>query len=288
MNFKKYQKPTRSMISVTDSQLPEEICKLLKNQVQRFRNSIEIVESNSIPHTKDMPGTGTDKWLKIKGPICVSTDMANSTALSAKSYPKQTAKVYQLYTDTATKLFHSFDARYIDINGDGVFAMFDSNQPYSAFCSAVAFKTFFGQVFIDTIKSIIPDDIELGNHIGIDQRTILVKKLGLRKYGERGDKQNEVWAGRTVNMASKLASLKSENTVIVSDRFFENLSHEDARLSCGCDGSGQQSSKTYLWHEHDLSNDAIFDFDKAFVLNTNGWCKIHGTETIKRLLDEES
>ena len=46
----------------------------------------------------------------------------------------------------------------------------------------------------------------------------LVRRLGLR-----GTKQNEVWAGKPVNMASKLSSLAGPNEVVASARVFRSL-----------------------------------------------------------------
>jgi hypothetical protein len=74
----------------------------------------------------------------------------------------------------------------------------------------------------------------VGCHLGIDQETALVRKLGLKQYADRTDRQNEVWAGKPVNMAAKLASISEDDELLVSERFFKNIQHELVIKSCGC------------------------------------------------------
>ena len=121
----------------------------------------------------------------------------------------------------------------------------------------------------------------IGGHYGIDCKTVLVRKMGLKISNGRTDRQNEVWAGKPVNMAAKLASRSTDNQVWVSDRFYKKLTGEKARMSCGC-GSLNGESKP-LWSEVDLSEDTRFDFDKAMMLNSN-WCEEHGKQFIKEIV----
>ncbi|HYX38823.1 MAG TPA: adenylate/guanylate cyclase domain-containing protein, partial [Oligoflexus sp.] len=202
-------------------------------------------------------------WLRYR-------DMKGSTKLSASSKPKSTAKAYRLFTSTAVKMFHEIDARYIDVKGDGIFALFDSNQLYTALASAVSFKTFCDEVFVSNIRTVSDQDI--GVHIGIDTKDVLVRKLGLKRKNERSDRQNEVWAGKPVNMAFKLASL-SDGTIMASDRYHKLLKDEKSLFSCGC----PNNEKTELWSEIDVSSHGMFDFTKAFSLKSS-WCKTHGRE----------
>lgn len=267
-------------------QMPQGLIDIIDREVSSFKDPIVVVEdTNEIPHTSDIPGTETNKWLRINGPICVYADMANSTQMSATNHPTSTAKIYRFYTNTAVMLFNSLGASYIDIKGDGVFAMFDGTKPHMALVAAVSFKTFFADVFKVHVNEFTKNKVNIGNHIGIDQRTILVKKLGLRKYGQRSDKQNEVWAGRTVNMAAKLGALYSDNRIVVSDRFFNNLSHPGAIYSCGC----PDGDKDRLWRELDLSDDENFDFDEAYYLpDYCNWCKEHGSQTLRDVMSADS
>ena len=129
-----------------------------------------------------------------------------------------------------------------------------------------------------------PDiDFEIGCHIGIDQKTVLVKKIGMKRLNNQTDRQNEVWAGKTINMASKLLSLSQNNEIIVSDRFWNRLKDKKALFSCGCEGDNKQHE---LWKKIDVSNIDYLDFNTAYSLESI-WCKNHGKEFSKYLYELE-
>jgi class 3 adenylate cyclase len=68
--------------------------------------------------------------------------------------------------------------------------------------------------------------MRIGGHYGIDQKTILVRKLGLKAVDGRSDRQNDVWAGKPINLAAKLASRSTGETIWASDCFYKNLTGE--------------------------------------------------------------
>jgi class 3 adenylate cyclase len=198
--------------------------------------------------------------------------MMGSTKLSAETQDRSTAGAYQLYTGTAVRLFHAFEVR-----GDGAFALFNRDQTYRALAAAVTFKTFAREIFVPRIKELT--GIEAGSHIGIDRKTVLVRRIGLRRAQGRTDRQNEVWAGKPVNMAAKLASMTEHDELLASERFFRNLKDERALKTCGC----PDGIKEDLWTEKDLSEDSRFDFDKAYSLRSQ-WCSKHGKEYCEAIL----
>ncbi|MCX6155252.1 MAG: hypothetical protein NT007_13945 [Candidatus Kapabacteria bacterium] len=251
------------------TQIPEKFQSIIEDQINNYYETIITEELNYIPDTSDIPliANNSKKWLKIKDIICVYVDMRNSTKLSNEKYLPSMAKIYELFTGTAVKLFHEFDAKYIDVRGDGVFALYNQNQPYHAIASAITFKTFSEEYFEETIQS--KDDV-IGAHIGIDRKTVFVKKVGLKRIGGRTDRQNEIWAGQTINAAAKLCTLCEPMELIVSDRFYEKITNNLVRLSCDC------SNETMLWEEVDLSYNNKFKFNKAWKLNSK-WCRIHGS-----------
>ena len=212
--------------------------------------------------------------------VCVFIDMIGSTKLSALVEKDKMAKAYRLFTGTLIKIFDYYDSPYIDIKGDGVFALFDSNKVYTALVSAITAKTIIEKELVGRIKEIT--GVDVGAHIGIDQDTVLVRKLGLKRYGDRTDRQNEVWAGKTVNMAAKLASLCSSDELWISSRYRVKLKDNKALKSCICNGS------VNLWEKLDVSEDDRFDFDWAYKTQAS-WCCVHGAEYAKYLmaLDEE-
>lgn len=263
---------------ISKDQLPENIKQIIEKQVEKFKVRVFTEEVDEIPNVENIPGEGSARWLKIKDVICVFVDMKNSTKLSASHHAGTTARAYTLFTGTAVRLFKEFGASYIDIKGDGVFALFNSNEVHAAFASAVTFKTFIKEEFTPKVAN--KTDVDTGVHIGIDQATLLVSKVGLRKNASRGDMHNEVWAGKAVNMASKLASLSNSNEIHVSDKYHSKLKSRKALYSCDCD------EPVYLWEEVDLAFHDKFSFDKAMVLKSF-WCKKHGASYLKDILNAD-
>ncbi len=262
---------------IADNQLPDSLRQVIDAQVAIYKQPPQITVRNHIPDTKVIPLDNPKYWLKIPDVICLFVDMKGSTQFSATTHDKKTANAYQLFTETAVRLFHEFDSSYIDLKGDGVLALFNSDQPYTAFAAAITFKTFAQSEFVPKIL----DDtgLTVGSHLGIDQKTVLVRKLGLKRHGDRTDRQNEVWAGKPVNMASKLSSMSENNELLVSERFFKNIQHELVLQSCGC----PDNQKNHLWSKKDVSEDSRFDFETAYSLTSN-WCKTHGKEYCEAIL----
>ncbi|CAM2790123.1 adenylate/guanylate cyclase domain-containing protein [Pseudoalteromonas distincta] len=256
-------------------QLPEKFRDIINRQVDKFKVRVFTDEVDEIPSVDDIPGESSAKWLKIKDVVCVYVDMKNSTKLSASHHAGTTARSYTLFTGTAIRLFKEFGASYIDIRGDGVFALFNSNKVHAAFASAVTFKTFIQSEFTTRVTN--KTSVDTGVHIGIHQATLIVSKIGLRKSASRGDMHNEVWAGKAVNMASKLASLSDNDEIYVSDKYYSNLSSHKALYSCDC------NEPVLLWNEVDLTHDDKFSFNTARVLESV-WCKQHGAEYLNDIL----
>ncbi len=262
---------------ITDEQMPERFLEVIEEQVSIYNMGRSIQAINTIPDTSAIPIQNPSHWLRIPKVICVYVDMMGSTRLSAETHDQSTAGAYQLFTGTSVKLFNSFGSPYIDVRGDGIFALFNQDQPYTALASAVTFKTFAKEIFVPKIGE--KTGLPIGSHIGIDQKTVLVRKIGLKRYGSRTDRQNEVWAGKPVNMAAKLASLSHDNELLVSERFFTNLEDEHAVYSCGC----PSGVKSPLWEEKDLTDDDRFDFNTSYSLKSC-WCKKHGREYCEAIL----
>ena len=264
-------------MNISETQILKEHRDVIQGQLTIFEEGRTIVKRDTIPHSDEIPLDDQTHWLRIADVICVFVDMLGSTKLSVETKDKQTAGAYQLYTGTAVRLFNAFQAAYIDVRGDGAFALFDGATPYRALAAAVTFKTFARLEFVPRIKDLT--GLDVGSHIGIDRKTVLVRRIGLRKVQGREDRQNEVWAGRPVNMATKLASITANDELLASHRFFVNLKDDRALKSCGC----PNGKKVDLWTDKDLSEDARFDFNKAHILKS-AWCRTHGREFCEGIL----
>lgn len=256
---------------------PEPIQAIIDEETKHFRDSVSITERKTLPDTGIIPLQNPTSWMKIPDVIACFVDMEGSTKLSATTHPNTTAKCYRYFTQTAVKIFHEMDSPYIDVRGDGVFALFDHNKAHTALAAVVSFKTFVSKEFTPRVTE-ATGGMVIGGHYGIDCRSVLVRKMGLKIVDGRTDRQNEVWAGKPVNMAAKLAGRSSDNKIWVSDRFYKKLKGDRALYSCGC--GGQPGSKTLLWSAEDLEGDDRFDFDTAYVLKSD-WCNTHGKEYLR-------
>lgn len=265
---------------VSDDQVLPGIKTIIDDARALYKKSASITQRNSIPDTNQIPIENPQNWLKIPDVICVFVDMRGSTQLSASNHDNSTARAYQLFTGTAVKIFSQFESPYIDVRGDGALALFDSNQPHRALASAVTFRTFAKEEFVPLVSE--KTGLDVGCHVGIDVRTVLVRKIGFKRYRGRSDRQNEVWAGRPVNMAAKLASESGDIELLASARFFEKLNSRYALKSCGC----PNDEVVDLWSEKDVEEDDRFDFDTAHSLGSI-WCKTHGRDFCSNLLADD-
>lgn len=260
-------------------QYSEEVEAIIAKSSASFSEPISIEERSEIPPNGEYSLT---TWLKIPDVICIFVDIRNSTQLSATRHEKGTASVYELFTGTAVKIFNQFEPSYIDVKGDGVFALFNSNDVFRALAAAITFKTFAFQTFIPLVRAKSENLNNIGFHMGIDQKTVLVKKVGMRD-SKQTERSNEVWAGKPINMAAKLASSSKDNELWISDRFFEKIKMSElATKSCGCVNSVPSETKEPLWFETDVAADKNFDFDKAFILKSI-WCENHGKEWCQKM-----
>lgn len=264
---------------ISDTQMSQKYIDVIAEEKKIFDAGAIVDDAKQIPSTDTIPLDDRQAWVRVPGVICVYIDMKDSTKLAVGGSAKATASAFQLYTGTAVRLLNAFDAPYIDVRGDGAFALFNSGQEYRALAAAVTFKTFASLEAIPAIEK--RSGVRVGSHIGIDQKGVLVRRVGLRRTSARDDRQNEVWAGKPVNMAAKLASLTEDNQLYVSNRFYERISDDKARKSCGC-GDAEKKKKS-LWTEVDISRTGKFDFKTAYKLSSI-WCNEHGKEFMEALL----
>ena len=264
-------------MNITETQVSKNILDIIKRESNNFQEDVSITERNTIPNSTEIPITNPTAWFRIKDVTCVYVDMIGSTKLSATKRQKTMAKIYRLFTETIIRIFHEFEAPYIDVKGDGVFALFNYNQVYRALAAAVTVKTFVEEEFIPNVEKIGEDDEKkIGAHIGIDRNTLLVRRFGLKRTDDRTDRQNEVWAGKTVNMAAKLASRSKSGELLVSDRFYNQITDNLVRKCCLC------TEEADLWEKENI-DDEKFDFSTIYTLKSI-WCQTHGVEYCEKIV----
>jgi class 3 adenylate cyclase len=258
-----------------------QVRELIDETSQRYNAGEDVEVKTRIPLSDDIP-LETNKWFRIDNAICVYIDMRESTKLSARTEDKATAGIYQYFTGTAVRILDHFGASYIDVRGDGAFGLFDFDQLYHAFAAGMTFKTFVVHVLGKKVPRKEGEEA-ISCHIGMDTKTVLVKKIGLRRVAVKTTKQNEVWAGKPVNMAAKLASLGKANDLIASERVFQRFLRDGSGFvlkSCGC----PKGEKSNFWKPVNLTIDPKFDFARAHKIDTSGWCITHGVEYCQTIL----
>lgn len=130
--------------------------------------------------------------------------MENSTKMAIGEI-KKALNIQIPYIRALVEIFQLHNAKYIDIQGDGGFALFDGNNSESN-----------GIYVAAMINTLFNKKLNMNIRIGIDCGTVYVKKAG--KRGEN----KEIWLGRPVCLASKLCNI-GLNTIPCNIRFSSNI-----------------------------------------------------------------
>ncbi len=257
----------------------------VSNQLQQQSDlGVQITVKNEVP---ERGPTNKGVWFQIPQVTAVFADLKGSTALNSDNQPKEAAYAYTYFIRAMTVILDRFGAKYIDIQGDGIFGLFSGpGSTFSAAASAITMRTLSERVVAKLFDEDTSVDWELTVGVGVDYGTLLVRRLGLRDTEE-----NEVWAGKPVNVAAKLSSVAGPNEIMVSDRVFqqyEGASKIRKRAliwSCGCSNGDLKGlgldlpagETTCLWDEEEAPVHMGLDFDTAFKLQST-WCLKHGPE----------
>lgn len=165
--------------------------------------NIEFEEYNTI-NTYNIQ-LETNKVTVIDNITCVFVDMENSTKM-AMGKIEEAINTQIPYIRALVEIFQLHNAKYIDIQGDGGFALFDGdNSKKNGIYAAKMINTLFNE------------KLNMNIRIGIDCGTVYVKKAG--KRGEN----KEIWLGRPVCLASKLCNINL-NAIPYYVRFSKNIS----------------------------------------------------------------
>ena len=270
-----------------------EISAAVKSQLdQQAASGVRIVQQD------DVPGTGPVRggvWVQIAEATAVFVDLKGSTGLNARFGAEAAAHAYNYFNRAMAVILDGFRARYVDVQGDGLFGLFGGKgSRFLAAACAITMKTQVETVIAERFRKDISTDWELRAGIGVDRGKLLVRQLGLRGTG-----MNEVWAGTPVNMAAKLSSVADPNEVAVSERVFSDY-QQSAKIrqrvllwSCGCKGGTRgrgldlpAGQAEYLWQSAPVPVNMGLDFDQVHRLR-QAWCPIHGPEFCEALVTRQ-
>jgi len=247
----------------------------IHESIEERTSNLKPVDIEYIPDKDDLK-LEVGKWYRIKDVVCVYLDLKDSTRASFQKTKEGMAKVYEHIGTGITRIFQNenFKADFIDIKGDGGFALYKGNfAEIKAFLAAETFKTYSYKYLKNKFYNI---EIKFG--IGISKGNLLVKKVGTRSWNY------PVWAGKVVNHAAYICKevkekFHFERDVIGVDQSIYNALNtpkfrEYLVLSCEC------SNKTNLWKKASPRNSEFSDF---YYLKAN-WCNKHGEEYINAVL----
>lgn len=262
------------------NQFIEEIITDIKS---KFSDSIEVIDKDAVPSYNYLE---VNKWHRIKNVVCVYIDLSSSTQININEHPNTSARIFQSYVNSFVHIFDEFGAKYIDIQGDGGFALFDDTDAINkAIVAAVTIKSLLAKknYLSDFIESQTKNNVKLQVRIALDIGTIIVKKLGKRNKSNTDYLNNEVWLGKPVSISSKLCNLKDHskgfdsNTIRLSDRLYYQIKNNHILYSCEC-GKVEK-----LWKEITF-DEKFFELEKAFILTSN-WCDQCGDTYSENILN---
>ena len=253
------------------------------------RLGVQVVNQDDVPEAGP---SNRGLWWRIPNVTAIFADLKGSTALSSSIPPEASAIAYTYFIRAMTVALEKFSAGYIDIQGDGIFGLFGGQRSmFHAAACALTIRTLMEKEVAEKFKRDANVQWNLKAGIGVDRGTLLVRRLGLR-----GTKQNEVWAGKPVNMAAKLSSVAGPNEVAVSDRVFTGYegaarTRQQALIwSCGCTGkkrgtglSTSPGQTAKLWTKRAAPKDLGLDFGSVYT-RKSGWCQRHGAEFCEAII----
>lgn len=269
--------------------LDQTLADLTQQLDQQDALGIQVVARSDVP---EQGPANRGEWHSISDVTAVFADLKASTHLNSIASQQTAARAYSYFARSMVMVLNRFDVRYVDIHGDGVFGLFSGQGSlFHALAALVTMKTVVKRDLKGRFKAYRPDGWEFQAGFGMDRGGLLVRQLGLRS-----EKLNEVWAGKPVNVASKLSSLAAGDQLVASPRVFDALSrgsnlHRRAALwSCGCHGEvlgpgldvGTDETES-LWENVPAPVGLGLDFETAYRL-TSLWCVTHGPEFCEALV----
>lgn len=250
---------------------------------------VNIVTVDNVPNTGP---AHRGRWFQIPNVTAVFADLDSSTKLSASQNRRASTTALNYFSKAMSIAFDHFEAGYVEVQGDAVFGVFSGKgSMFRAAACAITMRTLVEDVVAPQLRKDASSNWKLTAGIGVDQGTVLVRRLGLNATG-----QNEVWTGTPVNVAAKLSSLAEANQIVVSDRvftrykIFSKLRQQVLLMSCGCtasrQGAGlavQAGQRVNLWRRKAVPQDSELDIRHTHQ-RKDKWCDIHGAGFCEALI----
>ena len=164
------------------------------------RLGVQVVNQGDVPETGPVHG---GVWVQVPEATAVFVDLKGSTGLNSRFGAETAARAYNYFNRAMVVILNVFQARYVDVQGDGLFGLFSGKgSRFLAAACAITMKSQVETVIAERFRQDVSIDWQLRAGIGVDRGRLLVRQLGLRGTG-----MNEVWAGTPVNTAAKLSGV---------------------------------------------------------------------------------
>lgn len=240
-------------------------------------NPVGIEEATNFP---DQFYVERRTWKRIRDVVAVVADLKRSTNLSYNRQPETTARIYEAATGNMVRTVERFEPDFVDIQGDGLFALFHGHRRYErAMCAAITLKSFG----INALEAALEDHLgaeapKTGIKVGMASGTIIVKNVGVRGTNE------PVWAGRPVNYATKCAQTADKQELIITPQVWEHFAENHwVAYSCGC---GQaDATPVELWDQITVDKLPEGAADCRRLKAGVAWCSTHGDKFCQSILD---
>lgn len=229
----------------------------------------------------ELPDSKNKTWFRLDDVVVVFADLQNSTRLGTGKHAASTAAIYRAATGNVVSIVNAFEADFIQIQGDGVFAIFWGDKRYErAICAGVTVKTFSAETLVPKLEGRWKNDPETGFKVGVASGRTLVKNLGTPR---NESEQEPVWAGKPVNFAAKAAQQASRHELIVTGSVWDAIRDNDyLTVTCHCNPSPG------LWEDVDIEKLAHDADEAAGRLLKSGWCEDCRDEFCEAILNGET
>ena len=249
------------LLSSLDDSVKEELAS--KPEIDRdWKGDVDVA---TLPITKR-------KWIEIPDVVAVVADMKSSTKMGTGKHAASTASIYQASTGGVVEIYNRFDADFIQIQGDGAFALFWGGSRYErAMCAAITSQTFGGSL-TEHLEAKWPEAPKTGLKVGVASSRILVKRIGTPRNPAQ---QEPVWAGKAVNYAAKAAQGADRHQIVLTGAVWDRIEKNDyLTMSCGC----PSGNIVGLWENAEIDRLPDGDPDAQGRMLPTSWCSTHGPE----------
>lgn len=240
----------------------------------------EVVDAGEILDVSKLP-IKVRRWMKVTDVVAVVADMKNSTKLGTGKKAASTASIYQASTGGIVNIYDQFGADFLQIQGDGAFALFWGDRRYErAACAGITVNT-FSKDLAAQIEKKWETTPETGFKVGIASSRILVKRIGTPRNPAQ---QEPVWAGKAVNYAAKAAQGADRHNLVVTGTVWDRFEKNDfLAFSCPCNGGPSLG----IWENHDIDRLPDDEPDAKGRVLTAGWCDTHGSDYCDAIMNGE-